>query len=113
VTSKIPAAPSSLPVFADEALRGARGMTTGANEDGFHLRHVNLERDIQVTKWADLRTVKVGELCVATGQPLKIRRAIEVGHLFKIGSKKYSEKLNAFFLDESGQRTRSASRRWT
>ena len=93
----------TLRVLADEALRGARGMTTGANEDGFHLRHVEIERDIHVDVWAELRTVKAGELCVATGKPLKNRRAIEVGHLFKLGTK-YSEPLNSSVLDESGQR---------
>ncbi len=92
-----------LPVYADEALRGAAGMTTGANEDGFHWRHVAIERDIKVTRWADLRTVVAGEQCITTGQPLKIRRAIEVGHVFKLGTK-YSEKMNAFFLTEDGQR---------
>jgi prolyl-tRNA synthetase len=91
-----------LPVYADEALRGAAGMVTGANEDDFHLRHVAIERDIRVRRWADLRTVRAGELCGATGRPLKIRRAIEVGHVFKLGTK-YSEKLQARFLDEAGQ----------
>ncbi|MBL9139821.1 MAG: proline--tRNA ligase [Verrucomicrobiales bacterium] len=90
-------------VFADEQLRQARGMTTGANEDGFHLRHVDVERDIKVDVWADLRTVVAGELCVTTGLPLKIRRAIEVGHVFKLGTK-YSEKLESSFLDTDGQR---------
>ena len=98
-TLKTPA----VPVYADEALRGARGMTTGANEDGFHLRHIEVDRDLKVTAWYDLRTVKVGELCVETAQPLKIRRAIEVGHVFKLGTK-YSEKLNATFLAEDGSR---------
>jgi prolyl-tRNA synthetase len=90
-------------VFADERLRGANEMTTGANEDGFHFRNVSIERDIQVTKWADLRTVTVGEPCVKCGKPLKIRRAIEVGHVFKLGTK-YSEAMGAFFLDEAGAR---------
>jgi prolyl-tRNA synthetase len=90
-------------VFADEALRGASGMVTGANEDGFHYRHVDLERDIRVGQWADFRTVRVGELSSAAGAPLKIRRAIEVGHVFKLGTK-YSEKLNATYLAEDGQR---------
>ena len=94
---------ADLKVFADEALRGARGMTTGANEDGFHLRHVEIDRDIRVDVWADLRTVNAGEFCVATGKPLKIRRAIEVGHVFKLGTK-YSAKLNALYLDAAGQR---------
>jgi prolyl-tRNA synthetase len=90
-------------VLADERLRGASDMTTGANEDGFHLRHVALDRDIQVTQWADLRTVQAGEPCAKCGQPLKIRRAIEVGHVFKLGTK-YSEKLGSTFLAEDGQR---------
>ncbi|HXS68152.1 MAG TPA: proline--tRNA ligase [Candidatus Polarisedimenticolia bacterium] len=90
-------------VIADERLRGANEMTTGANEDGFHLRNVSMERDIQVTKWADLRTVRAEEPCVKCGKPLKIRRAIEVGHVFILGTK-YSEKLNATYLAEDGSR---------
>ena len=94
---------SGIPVYADELLRGAAGMTTGANTDGFHLRHVSIARDIQVTKWAELRTVKAGELSVATGETLKIRRAIEVGHVFKLGTK-YSESMGASFVDVDGSR---------
>jgi prolyl-tRNA synthetase len=93
---------TKLPVYADNVLSGAKGMTTGANDDGFHLRHVEIERDIPVAQWADLRTVQAGELCVASGLPLKIRRAIEVGHVFKLGTK-YSEKMNALYLDETGK----------
>ena len=89
-------------ILADERLRGANDMTTGANEDGFHLRSVSIERDIKVTQWFDLRTVTAGEPCAKCGKPLKIRRAIEVGHVFKLGTK-YSEKLNAMFLDETGK----------
>ena len=92
-------------IFADERLRGANDMTTGANEDGFHFRNVSIERDIKVTQWFDLRTVTAGEPCAkCPDKPgLKIRRAIEVGHVFKLGTK-YSEKLNATFLDEAGAR---------
>jgi prolyl-tRNA synthetase len=89
-------------VYADERLRGANGMTTGANEDGFHIRNVSIERDIKVHKWADLRTVSAGEPCPNCGQPLKVQRAIEVGHVFKLGTK-YSEALGALFLDEAGK----------
>jgi prolyl-tRNA synthetase len=89
-------------IFADEALRGANGMVTGANEDGFHLRNVSIDRDIKVTHWADLRTVCTGEPCSICGQPLRIQRAIEVGHVFKLGTK-YSKALNAVYLDEAGQ----------
>ena len=90
-------------IFADERLRGANDMTTGANEDGFHFKNVSIERDIQVTQWFDLRTVTAGEPCAKCSKPLKIRRAIEVGHVFKLGTK-YSEKLGATFLDEAGTR---------
>jgi len=90
-------------VYADERLRGANDMTTGANEDGFHFRSVSIDRDVQITKWADLRVVGSGEPCKTCGKPLKIRRAIEVGHVFKLGTK-YSEKLNASFLAEDGSR---------
>jgi prolyl-tRNA synthetase len=95
--------PADVKVFADERLLGANDMTTGANEDGFHLKNVSIERDIKVTAWFDLRTVSAGEPCVKCGKALKIRRAIEVGHVFKLGTK-YSEKLNATFLDVDGSR---------
>jgi prolyl-tRNA synthetase len=67
------------------------------------LKNVSIERDIKVTGWFDLRTVSAGEPCVKCAKPLKIRRAIEVGHVFKLGTK-YSEALNATFLDEVGAR---------
>lgn len=90
-------------IIADERLRGANGMVTGANEDGFHFQNVSVDRDIKPDKWADLRTVSAGEPCVKCGKSLKVRRAIEVGHVFKLGTK-YSEKLNATFLAEDGSR---------
>jgi prolyl-tRNA synthetase len=90
------------PVYADERLRNTSGMTTGANEDGFHLRNVAIGRDIEAAKWADLRLVQAGEPCRKCDQPLKMQRAIEVGHVFKLGTK-YSEALKAFFLDEAGK----------
>jgi prolyl-tRNA synthetase len=92
-----------IPIHADERLRGANDMTTGANEDGFHFKNVSIERDIKVTQWFDLRTVTAGEPCVKCGKSLKIRRAIEVGHVFKLGTK-YSDKFNALYLDEAGNR---------
>ncbi len=93
---------TKFPVYADERLRDAANMTTGANEDGFHFRNVSIGRDIQPTHWADLRTVLAGEPCVNCGKPLKMQRAIEVGHVFKLGTK-YSKAFDAFFLDEAGK----------
>ena len=95
--------PRDIPVYADERLRGVNDMTTGANEDGFHLRNVSLERDINVTQWVDVRIVTAGEACAKCGKSLKIRRAIEVGHVYKLGTK-FSEPFGASFLAEDGAR---------
>src|ERR1700759_4207314 len=75
------------PVIADEALRGRRGMFTGANIDDTHLRGVDVERDISVARWADLREVAAGDSCVNCGHGLEVERGIEVGHIFKLGYK--------------------------
>jgi prolyl-tRNA synthetase len=75
------------PVIADEALRGRRGMYTGANVDDAHLRGVDVERDINVGRWADLREVARGDPCLNCGHALQVKRGIEVGHIFKLGSK--------------------------
>ncbi len=75
------------PVIADEALRGRRGMYTGANVDDTHLRGVDVERDITVGQWADLREVAAGEGCINCGHGLEVERGIEVGHIFKLGYK--------------------------
>jgi prolyl-tRNA synthetase len=78
------------PIVADEALRGRRGMYTGANVDDTHLRGVDVERDINVGRWADLREVAIGDGCVNCGHGLEVERGIEVGHIFKLGYK-YSD----------------------
>jgi prolyl-tRNA synthetase len=80
------------PIIADEALRGRRGMYTGANVDDTHLRGVDVERDISVAQWADLREAAVGDGCVNCGHGLEVERGIEVGHIFKLGYK-YSDAL--------------------
>jgi prolyl-tRNA synthetase len=81
------------PVIADEALRGRRGMFTGANADDTHLRGVDVDRDIAVGSWADLRQVEAGEPCIRCGEPVDVERGIEVGHIFKLGYK-YSDALD-------------------
>ena len=75
------------PIIADEALRGRRGMYTGANIDDTHLRGVDVERDINVGRRADLREVAAGDPCLNCGHGLEVERGIEVGHIFKLGSK--------------------------
>ena len=94
-----------LPVVADPALRGRRNMVTGANVDDFHLRGVDVERDIRVGRWLDLRSVKDGEMCGrCMDGPLSVSTVIEVGHIFKLGTK-YSQALGATVLDRSGRPT--------
>jgi prolyl-tRNA synthetase len=78
---------TDLPVLADLALRGRRGMSTGANTDDVHLTGVDVDRDISVAQWADLREVTEGEPCPRCGTALEFVRAIEVGHIFKLGRK--------------------------
>ncbi len=89
-----------IPVLADEALQGRRDMTTGANEDDFHLRGVDLARDVEVKQWLDLREVADGEPCPACESPLSVGKTIEIGHIFKLGTR-YSEALGATVLDEA------------
>ncbi len=88
-------------IIADSALRSRRNMTTGANQDDFHLRGVSVERDIQVDHWASLRTVKAGEGCPECEGALDVFKAVEVGHIFKLGTK-YSESLGARVLQADG-----------
>lgn len=89
-------------VLADEGLRGRTNMTTGANENDFHLRGVSVARDINVTEWVDVREVAIGEACIECGEPIDVFKAIECGHIFKLGLK-YSEPLGAMVLDENGK----------
>ncbi|MGH9845381.1 MAG: proline--tRNA ligase [Blastocatellia bacterium] len=93
---------TKVPVVADEALRGRKNMTTGANEDDHHLRNVNIESDIKVSAWADLRTVTEGEGCPKCDGVLRVAKALEVGHIFKLGTK-YSDSMGARVLNAEGK----------
>jgi len=93
---------SGLRILADVALRDRRDMLTGANRNGFHLRGVDVARDIEVSQWLDLREVQQGEPCALCDAPLSVRKAIEVAHIFKLGTR-YSEKLGAVVQDEQGK----------
>jgi prolyl-tRNA synthetase len=91
-------------VIADDALRGRRNMTTGANKDDHHLRGVSIDRDINVEKWASLRSVSAGETCSNCGGALDVFKAVEVGHIFKLGTK-YSDSMGARVLLADGTET--------
>jgi prolyl-tRNA synthetase len=91
---------SPVPVLADEALRGLRGLVAGANAPDQHLRGVEPGRDFE-PRWADVRRVEEGDRCPNGGE-IRIEPAIEVGNIFKLGTR-YSEPLGARYLDESGK----------
>ena len=92
------AAKQNLMIVADEGLQGRRNMTTGANKDDHHIRGVDPRRDIEIDKWADLRTVDSGEACArCEGGKLEVFKAMEIGHIFKLGTK-YSESMGATVL---------------
>jgi prolyl-tRNA synthetase len=89
-------------IVADLTLKGEKGLITGANRKDYHVRGVNLERDIFVDEFHDLRQVVEGDTCTNCGGKIKIEKAIEVGHTFKLG-KKYSKAMKATYLDENGK----------
>src|SRR5437763_17136428 len=89
-------------VFIDRRLAGLSGLVTGANKDGFHVRNVSVARDLAHAGSADLRTVNAGEGCPRCGTPLSVGKALEVGHIFKLGTR-YSETMGARVLDEGGK----------
>lgn len=95
---------ASTMVLADQALAGRFNMVTGANQDGFHYRGVSIDRDIKVSRWAFLRMVREGDACVRCEKSLKVENALELGHIFKLGSA-YSEALGATVLTEDGSKT--------
>jgi prolyl-tRNA synthetase len=87
-------------VIADETLREGQ-FVAGANRDGYHLRGVQAGRDYQ-PRFADIREAREGDTCPSCGAALRFQTAIEVGHIFKFGTR-YSEPLGAMFLDEDGR----------
>jgi prolyl-tRNA synthetase len=89
-----------VPVVADDALREGR-YVVGANREGFHVRGVTPGRDFEC-RFADLHTVVPGEACTVCGTALTVERVIEIGNIFKLGTK-FSEALGARYLDETGQ----------
>jgi prolyl-tRNA synthetase len=100
-TRKTPSALAG--IYGDHALRLVGNGTTGANKDGAHLRNVNVTRDLGITKFGDFRRVKAGEPDPIGGRPLQVRRGIEVGHIFKLGTK-YSERIDAGYTDDKKER---------
>lgn len=88
-------------VYADKALKGAVGRITGANREDHHIKGLNLGRDVEVREYLDLRLAKEGDSCAGCGRRLSARPAIELGHIFRLGTK-YSEALGARYLSPEG-----------
>ncbi|MGM0640042.1 MAG: proline--tRNA ligase [Thermotogota bacterium] len=89
-------------IIADKSLEGIKNFVVGAMKKDFHIINVNIDRDFKVSKYADIREVKPGEKCPSCNSDLKFKKGIEVGQVFKLGTK-YSEKLNATFTDQDGK----------
>ncbi len=89
-------------VVADHAVQYLVNATCGANEDGHHFKNVNPERDFTVTQYADLRFIQEGDLSPDGKGTIEFARGIEVGHVFKLGTK-YADALNATFLNKEGR----------
>jgi prolyl-tRNA synthetase len=89
-------------VIADFSVMNMINFVTGANKEDYHLKNVNIGRDFNVEVFADLRVVKENDSCPRCGGKIKFARGIEVGHVFKLGTK-YSKAMKAVYLDKDGQ----------
>ena len=89
-------------IIADNRLRDANNLYSGANKNDYHLSGIDLKRDVKTIEYFDLRSVQSGEECIKCGNKLDVFSAIELGHIFKLGTK-YSNSMGAKFLDENGE----------
>ena len=89
-------------IVADESVRYLKNVVVGGMETDKHYINANLGRDFRVDEWADLRLAKEGDPCPVCGAPLKATKGIELGHIFKLGTK-YSEAMKALYMDENGE----------
>ncbi|MGC2448282.1 MAG: proline--tRNA ligase [Candidatus Sulfotelmatobacter sp.] len=89
-------------LLVDKALEGRTNLIAGANKENYHLKNLTPGKDFIPTAYADLRAVKVGEMCPNCGKPLRIDTAVEIGHIFKLGYR-YSESMGLRVLDRNGK----------
>lgn len=88
--------------IADDLLKDGNNLYSGANKNDYHIGGIDLKRDAPKIEYFDLRTAESGEKCIRCGSALDVFKAIELGHIFKLGTK-YSEALGVMFLDENGK----------
>jgi prolyl-tRNA synthetase len=89
-------------VVVDESVARARNLVAGANKDGFHVRNSNVGRDYEANVAADVAAAYAGAHCPTCGEKMDARRAIEVGNIFKLGTR-YTTALGATYLDQNGK----------
>jgi prolyl-tRNA synthetase len=89
-------------IIADLRLKDGNNLFSGANKNDYHIGGIDLKRDVPNLEYSDLRTIKAGERCVRCGSKLEVFSAIELGHIFKLGTK-YSQAMGAMFLNENGK----------
>jgi prolyl-tRNA synthetase len=88
-------------IIADFRLKEADELISGANKNDYHTKNIDLKRDVKNIEYYDIRVVKDGELTIDKTQKIRITKAIEVGHIFKLGTK-YAEAMHAYYLDKEG-----------
>ena len=89
-------------IIADNRLKDANNLFSGANKNDYHIGGIDFKRDVETLEYADLRIVETGEGCPNCDNKLDVFTAIELGHIFKLGTK-YSETMGALYLDENGK----------
>jgi prolyl-tRNA synthetase len=87
---------TKIKIVADNLLKDANGLVSGANEDGYHFKNIDFLRDCHIDAYYDLRTVRQGEPCPIDGSPINIVKAIELGHIFKLGTKVFRSSRRLF-----------------
>ncbi|TCD45774.1 proline--tRNA ligase [Streptococcus sp. X16XC17] len=92
----------NIKIIADRKVQDVKNAVVGANEDGFHYTGANAGRDFEVSEYVDIREVKEGEMAPDGKGVLNFARGIEIGHIFKLGTR-YSDSMNANILDENGR----------
>jgi len=97
-----PVGVKNIPIYVDKTLENQSGFVSGANKDQYHIKGIDICRDVSVRAVVDVALVQEGDFCPECGEPLRIVRAIELGHIFKLGTK-YSESMGATFLDADGK----------
>lgn len=89
-------------IYADNFIQDLNNIVVGANEDGYHLLNANVDRDFEVEAYGDFRFILEGELLADSSDKAHFAEGIEVGQVFKLGTK-YSESMNATFLNDQGR----------